>query len=107
MDWEIVINHIPRGSKETITKETLIGLTGYTDREIRKAVEEARRNGVRVVSSSHRRGYYIATEQAEWDAFLLELKNRIRTTMETYNKCSKNKLVIKDEQQTKGETRRA
>ena len=96
MDWEIVINHIPKGSKETITKETLIGLTGYTDREIRKAVEEARRNGVRVVSSSHRRGYYIADNPEDWDRFLKELKGRIKTTIETYNKCAKSTMVIND-----------
>lgn len=96
MNWQLVINHIPIGRDKPVSKDTLRALTGFSEREIRRAVEEARRNGVMIVSSARRKGYYIADDPEDWDGFLKELKGRIKTTIETYNKCAKSTMVIND-----------
>lgn len=53
MDYMSIIAYIPAGRDNSITREKLSRLTGRTDRLNRKAIEEARKAGVPVISSSH------------------------------------------------------
>ena len=85
MHWEDVTNYIPTGSDKRISKETLMILTGYNERVIRQAIEDARRNGVRIVSNSTKKGYYKAETDEEWLSFLNEHKRRALAELSLYN----------------------
>ena len=77
MDYMSIIAYIPAGRDNRITREQPSRLTGRTDRLNRKAIEEARKVGIPVISSSHGKGYYIAETQGEIDALLRETWARI------------------------------
>lgn len=67
------------------TKLELISQTGYAERDVRKAIEDLRRNGVRILSSSHESGYWISDDASEFEAFkreMLSRASRITTTIE-------------------------
>lgn len=84
MDYMSIIAYIPAGRDNRITREKLSRLTGRTDRLNRKAIEEARKAGIPVISSSYDRGYYIAETQEEIDSLLRETWARIRSLLKTY-----------------------
>ena len=69
MDYMSIIAYIPAGRENRITREELSRLTGRADRLNRKAIEEARKAGVPVISSSRDRGYYIAQSSSETNRF--------------------------------------
>ena len=83
MDYMSIIAYIPAGRENRITREKLSRLTGRTDRLNRKAIEEARKAGVPVISSSRGKGYYIAETQGEIDALLRDADALIREFKET------------------------
>ncbi len=56
MDYMSIIAYIPAGRENRITREKLSTLTGRTDRLNRKAIEEARKAGVPVISAAAARG---------------------------------------------------
>lgn len=93
-EWQLVVNYIPIGKEKPISRAEIKDIIGWSDRDIRKAIEEARKNGVMIVSSSSRKGYYIADNPNDWEIFLHEMKGRIKTEIETYKKCSGRELVI-------------
>lgn len=84
MDYMSIIAYIPAGRDNSITREKPSRLTGRTDRLNRKAIEEARKAGVPVISSSRGKGYYIAETQGEIDTLLRETWARIRSLLKTY-----------------------
>ena len=85
MDWKTVINHIPKGRKNAISRAMLQAATGLNDRANRQAIETARRNGIMVVSNSGGKGYYIADNDDEWLLFLEEHRRRALNELTTYN----------------------
>lgn len=90
MIWEEVVNHIPHGSENRISKEALTALTGYNDRTIRQAVEDARRKGIKIVTSSGKKGYYIADNDDDWLLFLEEHRRRALAELSLYNEGIKH-----------------
>lgn len=84
MDYMSIIAYIPAGRENRITREELSRLTGRADRLNRRAIEEARKAGVPVISSSRGKGYYIAETQGETDALLREIWARVRSLLKTY-----------------------
>ncbi len=84
MDYMSIIACIPIGRANRITRERLSRITGKTDRINRRAIEEARKAGIPVISSSYDRGYYIAETQEEIDSLMRETWARIRSLLKTY-----------------------
>ncbi len=84
-DWEKVINHIPKGKKNAISRAQLAVLTGLPDRTNRQAIEDARRNGVMVISGSNAKGYYVTDDYNEWKIFLEEHRRRALSELTLYN----------------------
>ncbi len=85
MGWQAIVNHIPKGRKNAISRAMLQAATGLDDRTNRQAIETARRNGIRVVSNSGGKGYYIAENDNEWMKFLNEHRKRALTELKAYN----------------------
>lgn len=72
-----------RLSHKPITKKELHSMTGYSDREIRAAVQTLRNNGYPVMSSSKTKGYWIARNECEINMLIAELKSRASEMMNT------------------------
>lgn len=84
-DWESVINHIPVGKENAVTRQKLAALTGNNDRTNRQAILEARSRGIKIVSRSSGKGYYIADNNDEWLLFLEEHRRRAMSELTIYN----------------------
>ena len=85
IQYEPVINCLKRGKKNAISRTQLATLTGLNDRANRLAIESARRNGIKIISSSGGVGYYIAENDEEWLSSLEEYKRRAISEFTLYN----------------------
>ena len=88
-DWESVIKHIPVGREKAVTRQKLEALTGNNDRTNRQAILEARSRGIKIVSSSSGKGYYIADNNDDWRMFLEEHRRRAMSELTIYNEGMK------------------
>ena len=88
-DWESVINHIPVGRENAVTRQKLEALTGNNDRTNRQAILEARSRGIKIVSSSSGKGYYIADNNDDWRMFLEEHRRRAMSELTIYHEGMK------------------
>lgn len=70
-----------RGSSNAMPCRDLVTLTGWTPREITRAVERERRAGVPICANGE--GYFIAANDAELDAYLRSLNHRLREVEKT------------------------
>lgn len=80
-----ITKFIPVVRENAISRPYLSTLTGLSDRINRKWIEAARRQGARIISSSHGKGYYIAESDDEWMRFLEEHKRRAESILRVYN----------------------
>lgn len=60
-----VIDAIPHGRRNAISRSMLAGAVHLSDRHVRACIEAARNDGVLIISDQDAGGYYIATEPAE------------------------------------------
>ena len=73
-----------RGAENALTVEQLKHLTGELhSRQIRQAVQDARRRGVPVLSTSCPGGYFIAETETEKQRCIMSMVHRLRETAET------------------------
>lgn len=72
-----------RLSHKPITKKQLYSMTGYSDREIRAAIQTLRNNGYPVMSSSRTNGYWIARNEDEIYMLVNELRSRASEMLKT------------------------
>ena len=56
-----IVDYIPKGKKNAVTRAQLRIVTGLSDRKIRNAISKARRRTV-ILNDQSGRGYYIPTE---------------------------------------------
>ena len=52
-----IIDHIPKGYKNAISRKNLCALTNLNDRAVRELIEEARRNTI-IISNNDGSGYW-------------------------------------------------
>lgn len=67
-----ILDFIPTGKENAISREALVFKTGVCDREVRKLIEDERINGAMIVSFSDSKGYYIATREEEISHYVAE-----------------------------------
>ena len=58
INTEILISHIPFGRENAVSRDYLSMLLGVTDREMRKAIRQARNEGHIIINDQNGRGYY-------------------------------------------------
>lgn len=74
---ERILELIPYGKNKAIAKGTLVDLTGFNERKIRKIVSELRDYYV-IVSSSGGKGFYRPTNRREVQEFIDENTRRAK-----------------------------
>lgn len=74
-----LLNLIPYGKENAISRKDLSKLTGWDDRRVRDEIKRLMRNGERILSSSSAKGYWRSDDPDEIERFLKESDNRRRT----------------------------
>lgn len=75
-----IVDYIPTGKNNAVTRTQLRIMTGMSDRKIRDAIADARRK-VPIINDQSGRGYYIPTaeELPEARSFLEQEKSRAKS----------------------------
>jgi hypothetical protein len=82
----MISNHIPIGRKFAITREELMGITGYDDRTIRKKICEERKE-LPIINLQNGEGYFIPKQDEKVLAkfFLIQEEHRLNSIYESLN----------------------
>lgn len=72
---EIVLDAIPFGKENAVTREYLAAKTGLPDRQVRKAIEEIRRNHI-VLNDQDGKGYYRSYDLDDIERFYRQERAR-------------------------------
>lgn len=72
---EIVLDAIPFGKENAVTREYLTAKTGLPDRQVRKAIEEIRRNHI-VLNDQDGKGYYRSYDLDDIERFYRQERAR-------------------------------
>lgn len=99
-----LLDFIPHGKENAITRQELAILTGLDDRTIRKEIKRLSREGAPILSSSHCCGYWLSDDLDEWEAYIKETDRRREslyfTTLELrkeyYKRKGINVTVVKE-----------
>lgn len=79
-----IIDIIPYGKENAVTRDYLNKKTGIPDRDIRDAIKQANKEleqfGEAILSSSGSRGYWRTNDIAEMQRYLAESRHRCKST---------------------------
>lgn len=78
---DIIVCRLRCGEDNAVRSKVLCAVAGLNERELRRAVETLRRQGVPILSSN--RGYYLPANIAEFDRFIERESRRARSTFLT------------------------
>lgn len=78
-----IVNYIPKGKENAVSKYTLSATLGISEREVRRQVEEARNKGLSIISSSRGKGYYMASDRHDVEILTRELRSRAINLLKT------------------------
>ena len=81
-----LIDYIPYGRKNAVSRRELSRITGLPDRRIRLEIKRILNTGEPILSSSRYGGYWRSDSPEEWAEFLRESDRRIRTERRTTEK---------------------
>lgn len=73
-----IVDYIPIGSKNAISRKSLCMITGMSDRKVRKAISQARRETC-ICNSQDGNGYYIPDCVKDARRFLQQESHRARS----------------------------
>lgn len=66
-----ILDYIPTGSRNAITRDRLVRMTGRSDRSVRKMIEEARKTKV-ILNMQNGNGYFLPDITCEEDRLCLK-----------------------------------
>lgn len=72
-----IIDYIPYGKENAITREQLSKVTGLPDRAMRKEIELARRDTC-IINNQNGKGYYRPTDKAEVERYIKQEESRAK-----------------------------
>ena len=84
-----IIDYIPKGRDNKISRESLVLCTGLPDRSVRRLISAARAQGSPIVGSPTG-GYYIAETDEDVNLLLGELFSRIGKLAKCYREVKKH-----------------
>lgn len=74
-----LLQYIPRGKRNAISRYDLSRITGIDERTIRKKIKEYVELGIPVLSSSHHKGYWMAEHITEIEEYIKECDSRSKS----------------------------
>jgi len=73
-----ILDYIPKGKDNAVTRERLCSLTGMNDRAVREMISQARREAV-IINLQNGDGYYIPTDRAEIERYVRQETARLKS----------------------------
>ncbi len=73
-----IIDYIPEGKDNAITRETLCELTGLKDRVVREAISQTRRDTA-IINNQDGRGYYKPSNKEEIERYIQQESARAKS----------------------------
>ena len=83
-----IIDYIPNGKENKISRDSLVMCTGMPDRSVRRLISAARAEGHAIVGDPDG-GYYMAETEADVSLLLGELASRMGKLAQCYNAIKK------------------
>ena len=83
-----ILDYIPYGKQNAVSRQELVTRTGMSDRAVRKAIQALREDGEIILSSSHGKGYWRSDDASEIGQYIAENKSRIRKLYKTNRKLT-------------------
>lgn len=87
-----IIDYIPKGKENKISRESLAICTGLPDRSVRRLISAARADGNAIVGDPEG-GYYMAETEADVSLLLAELASRMGKLAKCYNAVKEKGLA--------------
>ena len=87
-----IIDYIPKGKENKISRESLTICTQLPDRSVRRLISAARAEGHAIVGDPEG-GYYMAETEADVSLLLAELASRMGKLAQCYNAVKKKGLA--------------
>lgn len=88
-----ICDHIGIGAANAVSKQDLCVATGLSEREVRRRIATERDKGVPIVSSSHRKGYYLASTDDDYNILQREIMSRATKLMRQYRSIAKHRTM--------------
>ena len=88
-----ICDHIGIGAENAVSKQQLCAMTGLKEREVRRRIAVERDKGVPIVSSSHRKGYYLASTEEDYNIIQREIMSRATKLMRQYRSIAKQRTM--------------
>lgn len=81
-DKQTILNVIPLGRENAISRGKIKELTGYSDRHIRRCIAEmVSDRDVAIMSTSNQRGYYLPLTEMDYDEAIANLRKKTSTML--------------------------
>lgn len=91
-----LLDYIPSGKENAISREKLVLLTGLDDRAVRGAIQRLVEKGEPIFSSSSHKGYWYSDDIDELERFINEREHRIHTEQKTLSNLKKRLYELKN-----------
>lgn len=72
-----MLNLIPIGKENAIKRSELCRLSGLSDRNMRRQIENLQMQGYRIVNLQGGEGYFVPKNEAEFNAYMRQERSRI------------------------------
>ena len=87
-----IVDYIPKGKENKISRQSLALCTGLPDRSVRRLISAARADGHAIVGDPEG-GYYMAENDADVRLLLAELASRMGKLAQCYNAVKERGLA--------------
>ena len=84
-----MLQYIGIGKENSIKRSELCALSGLSDRNMRKEIENLQMQGYRIVNMSDSVGYYVAKNDTEFNAYMRQERSRIFKELKKLYKMEK------------------
>lgn len=91
-----ILDFIPTGKENAVSKQKLCELTGTDERLIRASIKRQVENGVPILSSSGHKGYWYSDDIDEIEEFIRENEHRVKSLTRTTAKLKKHLYEMKN-----------
>ena len=78
-----ILNYIPKGRENAVSRQELVNRTGLPDRTVRKEIKKLVEQGIPIVSFSDEKGYWLTDNIGEIERFIKEYDARNATGNKT------------------------
>lgn len=79
-----IVDFIPVGKDQAISRRLLRTLTGLNDRDVRKEIANARRHTC-IINNQDGNGYYIPEDKSEVEGYIKQEESRAKTILYNLN----------------------